>query len=124
MSIRCSLKEEIMKKAVFRSVVGLMLAGALVLPLASPAFAQVAWSGEVAPRALINDVVDTYRTETCQTTSSHNWKGGYTYRTLTFNNSYAVSRRDVISHKVAYPCHYQANHKAAYTTWKNIYKVW
>ncbi|MDO4437683.1 MAG: hypothetical protein Q4B77_07035 [Coriobacteriaceae bacterium] len=69
-------------------------------------------------------VVDTFWSKTCQSTASHYWEGDKTYRTITFQTSYAWDHRDIISNEVKYPCAYQYNHMAAHTKWKNYYRTW
>lgn len=100
------------------------LGSALIVPALAPAVAAADEGSGIAPLAIIESVVDTFKTEQCLTTSSHDWEGSRTYRNITFHTSFALDHRDIISHAVQYPCHYQTNHKATYTTWKNVYRTW
>lgn len=111
-------------KTVTRFLTVVAIASALVLPIIAPAVASADESTEPTPYAIIESVVDTFKSETCLTSSSHYWEGSRTYRNITFHTSYAWDHRDVVSQYVDYPCHYQANHRATYTTWKNYYRTW
>lgn len=101
-----------------------LLGVSLLMPVATSIVAGAAESSGPATYSMSERVVDTFRSVVCQTTDSHYWEDSYTYRTLTFKTSYELARRDIVSHEVKYSCHYQQNHKAAYTVWKNIYHTW
>lgn len=111
------------KKAI-RFLTAAVLGSALVLPMLSPLAATADEGMEPQPYAMNESVIDTFKSETCQSTSSHYWEGNYTYRTITFHTSFAWDHRDIISNEVKYPCHYQTNHMAAHTKWKNYYRTW
>lgn len=111
-------------KSISRIAVAAALGSALMLPMLAPVAAIAGEGVNPEPYAMNERVIDTFKSETCQTTSSHYWEGNYTYRTITFHTSYAWDHRDIISNVVDYPCHYQKNHMAAHTKWKNYYRTW
>lgn len=111
-------------KGLVRGLTIAALGFSLVAPGLAPVVAAAEEGPGVTPFAIIESVLDTFKTEQCLTTSDHDWEGGYTYRNITFHTSYALDHRDIVSHAVKYPCHYQTNHKATYTTWKNVYRTW
>lgn len=127
MWVNLSPKKDKMKKTgkgLARVLTIAALGSALIVPALAPAVAAADEGSGIAPLAIIESVVDTFKTEQCLTTSSHDWEGSRTYRNNTFHTSFALDHRDIISHAVKYPCHYQTNHKATYTTWKNVYRTW